>query len=366
MILNRDSIFVLGAVHFSANQAQSGGAIAMSRTNATFNGNTALSDNKADSDTGGAIYMFYTNATFNGSTTLSDNKANSTGGAIYMLYTNASFNGNTILSDNKADSGGAISMLNTSATFNGNTTLSDNGDLQYITTSGGGAMYIFGSNATFIGNVAIQNNTVGRYGGGIFALKSLIVIQGSFSFTHNKAALAGGGLCMFYGVLSVQGSTLFLQNEAGRDGGALHVTGTTVEVKDFTQNSAASNGGAIYFTNRGTLNLSAQNYCYPIVSSSFNSAQVRGGFVYVEDSVTNEQCKYSKLQLEAESIHITIFETLPYCFLQITTNTSSHNCSLITSHNDSAGEGSVLYGGLLDRCRIKQSGLPGHSLVCHT
>ena len=148
--------------------------------------------------------------------------------------------------------------------------------------------------------------------------------------------------------MSVEGPTLFLHNEAN-DGGALHAIGTAIEVKDrmnFTHNSAA-NGGAVFLAESVSINLSAQDCSHPMISSSFNSAKRRGGLIYHEDSVTNEQCDYHG----TDDISTTNGQTLPYCFLQIATNTSSlfHNCSLINSHDDSAGiEASVLYGGMLD------------------
>ena len=74
-----------------------------------------------------------------------------------------------------------------------------------------------------------------------------------------------------------------------------------------------------------------------MISSSFNSAEERGGFIYHYDSATNEQCYY-----EADN-NFTSSRTLPDCFLQIMTNTSSlfHNSSMIDSNYDSAEEGSV-------------------------
>ena len=251
-------------------------------------------------------------------------------------------------------------MITTNATFNGNTTLSENNAtgilifIMYITNDvvgagEGGAMYITESNATFIGNVTITNNT-GGFGGGITAENSLLVFQGNCSFVNNRGSLSGGGFFTSSGTVSVQGPTLFLCNQANYGaGGALLARGTTIEVKDrlnFTHNSAES-GGAIFLDERGSLNMSAQDCSYPMISSSSNSAKNRGGFIYKEDVATNEQCGSSDISRS--------FQMLPDCFLQITTNTSSHNCSLINSHNDSAGiEGSVLYGGLLDRCRIRQ------------
>ena len=288
-----------------------------------------------------------------------DIKAHCRGGAL-VSYTGFIFSlGEVNFSANKAYRGGAIYMIKTNATFNGNSTLSgNNASGTLISTSEGGAMYITDdSEVTFTGNVTIHNNTAGVYGGGICAEYSLVVFQGNCIFSNNRAFAGGGGLFTFYGTVSVQGPTLFLHNKATRLGGALVSDHSTVEVKDrlnFTLNSAIDgSGGAMCFVDGGSLNLSAQD-C--MISSSFNSARDRGGFIYKEDIATSKQCDYKQGSISRN------FQMLPECFLQITRNSSSYNTSrsLINSYNDSAGiEGSVLYGGLLDRCRNRQDNSSG-------
>ena len=275
----------------------------------------------------------------------------SAGGALSLGSSMLSILGEVHFLANKAKRGGAIYMFSTNATFNGSIILSDNSAvLQY-----GGAMCINRSSAIFIGNVTIKNNTGGT-GGGIYARNSLTLFQGNCSFFNNRAVY-GGGLLTSYGTVSVQGPTLFSSNEARIHGGALYTAGTIIEVKDklnFTNNSAAVDGGAMNIDSKASLSLLAKDCSHPIISSSFNSAKIRGGLIYREDSATNKQCEY-----KTDDKSTTSLQTLPNCFLQISPNTSS-KCPLINSHNDSAGiGGSVLYGGMLDRCRIGQSDLPG-------
>lgn len=64
--------------------------------------------------------------------------------------------------------------------------------------------------------------------------------------------------------------------------------------------------------------------------------------IYYEDTAQTPQCNFvSSIDTE-----------LPYCFIEFTLIFEQKPA--IYSHNDSAGkEGSFIYGGLLDRCQLK-------------
>ena len=90
---------------------------------------------------------------------------------------------------------------------------------------------------------------------------------------------------------------------------------------------------------------------YGPVYSSYNFAHKYGGGMYYADSPTIHQClRYKGLKLGSSSS-----VRLPYCFLQgEPCDFLLHDTVLIHSQNDTSGEeGDFLYGGLLDRCRIK-------------
>ena len=333
------------------------------------------------SDNGGAIYMISnTSLTIIGSSFIGNQAQHGGGGAMYAFTSSLLLHNNNFTSNYASTGGGAISILNCTVQMRGYNRFQENycenaydclggamfsdsnmlfilGEVYFSANEAGrgGAIYMYSTNATFNGYTILSDNT-GEDGGGIRAITSLVVFQGNCSFINNTA-FNGGGLSTSFGTVSIQGPTLFLCNRGIFIAGALIAYGTTVEVKDrlnFTHNSAVI-GGAMYFAFSASLSIIPQDCSYPMISSSFNSAKDRGGFIYKEDSATNEQCEY-----EADK-NFTSSQTLPYCFLQIMTNTSSlfHNCSLIDSNYDSAEEGSVIFGGLLDRCKTRQGDLLG-------
>ena len=359
IFMKSNTSLTINGSSFTKNQARRGGGAVYASTSTLLLYNNNFTNNNA-SVRGGAIWTLACTIQMKGHHMFQENYCDvdddheCLGGALYSGSNLLFILGEVHFLANEASSGGAIYMSSTNATFNGNTTLTGNTVFRYY--GAGGAMYIDTSKTTFIGNVTIENNT-GEEGGGIRAITSLVVFQGNCSFINNTAH-HGGGLSTSSGIVSIQGPTLFLCNQANHFGGALIADGTTVEVKDrlnFTHNSAAVVGGAMYFAFSASLNITPQDCSYPMISSSFNSAEKRGGFIYIEDSATNEQCYY-----EADK-NFTSSQTLPYCFLQIMTNTSSlfRNCSLIDSSYDSAEKGRVLYGGLLDRCKTRQGDLLG-------
>ena len=313
-------------------------------------GNNTFKQNYCDFDyddsnnvcQGGAIFMDSAQLIVQGNEDFIANRA-STGGAIFTVTSEVHLHGSLTVSSNCAHKGGGLYIyLRSVITTAGHINFSSN-----RAKSLGGAMYIEYSNATFDGNTLINSNT-GEVGGGIAAQNSFVVFQDSCKFSNNTALYAGA-LNTIYGVVHFQGSTQFAHNTADKDGGALYATGTTIEIKERVNfiNNSADNGGAMYFESGTSLNLLTEDCFITQISSSFNSARQYGGLIHYQDSATQRQCDY--LHHAEENTMM-----LPYCFLQTLLKPYYQDCSLIDSNYDSAGlNGTVIYGGLLDRCRMK-------------
>ena len=85
------------------------------------------------------------------------------------------------------------------------------------------------------------------------------------------------------------------------------------------------------------------------VTSSNNHAKMYGGFLMHIDSITNVQCRFYKRESKSSIL------ALPMCFIQLEGLSLHNNEYLYSIHStdDSAGvDGSFIYGGLMDKCRV--------------
>ena len=255
-----------------------------------------------------------------------------------MIWSKATFSGNITLTNNSAIKGGALYIqLESTIKITGHATLNNNA----ATEEGGSLHMALRSVAIFEGKVAFINSTA-KYGGSIMAQSSSIAFRNNCVFASNHANY-GGAMYTLHGEISVDAPLLFTMNSADGDGGAVYAVGTVMEILDqmnLTVNTA-HNGGAMYLDG-ATLDMPLRDHQKIVVSSS-NSARRYGGFIYHQDSITNGQCRY---QIDENEL-----KRLPNCFLRVIS--TPLNSPLISSDNDSAEiDGSVLFGGLLDRCRI--------------
>lgn len=327
----------------------------------TFDGNIAVENNQ------GALLLEYSNVFFAGNVSISNNygRHGFAGSAIFSLSSNISFTGYTLFYNNSVSRGGIIDlqhMLGFSVTGSlefinnngkGGSIQNLNGKILFHgrsmfinnTAKNGGVIsiaygtLIFTNTATFINNTAVT-------GGAIETMRGHVIFKGMTTFINNTAKI-GGAIYTAYDRISFIGSTIFKNNTAHENGGALYVLGTSVIVKGtviFTSNSAR-NGGAMYLTTATTLTLgSGASFI-----SSHNSASEYGGAIYHRDNtVTLVQCNY----LDS----ITGFEQLPFCFLNVERIELFAPTIEVISFYDSANkDGSFIFGGLLDKCRLERS-----------
>ena len=394
------------------NSAENGGGVHFDHTSEMLSGKSYFIANRAESSNkntksvrGGAIT---TSGSFNltGSALLAENTAKY-GGAIYT-YGNFSISGDVKFINNTAIEGGAIAIVGSertsltsrvnAAVFINNTAFSAGGGIwvgeYYISTSiyknpviiqsakfisntagsCGSALYtyrvekiyleeifaILNSNSAlcitensvnFSGKTKIFNNS-GALGGGIkiTSKNTLLHFKGSTVLYGNKAGLGGAIYSPFGTELTFSGDTLFSHNTADTNGGAIYSVNTNITFDDngvlsFKWNTA-ENGGAMYLTSASFLTFKRGVN----ISLSYNHATKYGGGIYNEDVASAAQCSFNR----SEAVKLS---ELPYCFIRFTypiKNLVKYNSTSIISQNNSAGrDGSLIYGGLLDRCQIK-------------
>jgi len=176
--------------------------------------------------------------------TIANNKAGGYGGAIYNPYGLSIHIENCTFSGNKAKRGGAILSQSEAALEIDNCTFQSN-SASYISNgkeySDGGAIY------STVGPVKICNskfdkNSVGRYGGALFANQvSSITIENSI-FQENHAGQIGGAVTL-NAAGAIKGSTFKGNTSDSAGGGLFTFAATNIESSLFTENKSAEGGG---------------------------------------------------------------------------------------------------------------------------
>ena len=399
------NVRVTNSCSFKQNIAVFGGGIYTDNSTFKFSGSSTFRGNQANY-TGGGIHATRSALVFLIVSFITANRAVKDGGGIYardgcML----NFLGLSIYQDNSAgDSGGGISALQSNVNLAAQNTFHSNKALE------GGGVYTFNCTVNFLGENTFITNSATSCGGGFTVMHSTLHLNGSITFRKNLAA-SGGGMCISDSIVDSNGSDRFINNMATSEGGGMYVSDSVVKFngKDlFAANSAGSRGAAIHasFTtllfqgSSSFLDNSAAygggvhsehsnltfGFSYPAKrsscincnghsSSSFvNNLALRGGAQYFD--------LYSNFSLhQTAHVHfqdnhafgfggaIYVADVSPFAsqtheyfrnksFLHIVWKVQSPDIDttpLVFVNNSAGTRGSVLYGGLLNKCNFSSN-----------
>ena len=375
-VLIKDSDVNLVNSRFVGISGLYGAALAVSRSNVTFSGNTTLMYNLGY--IGGAIFSINSSLIFTGNNTFVNNTVpydeNADPDTALCNYPN------TTMAAMFSGTGGAVASLCSLLTLGDNSTF-----IRNYAGAWGGAIFTGSldwadaesevNNCSFLkisGNSTFAKNQAYFIGGAIITADSSLIFEGLVNFVNNSVILYGGALAIFGssevrflverlsfsnnsgaygGALSIQDASVFFDstNESQNStefcgnsaelgsGGAIGCDGCTLSIKSnaiFIGNTA-DQGGAISFVNDG-----AELMVYPDYTLYFirNHADTAGGALEVDDPYA---CYFS-----------------PECFISFATASSNsiENVSLVFVNNSAGQEGSVLYGGELNKCILYYSG----------
>ena len=381
-----------GSSTFSSNHANhTGGGIYAARSVLNFNGTSSITanyaardgggiytrdecvvnligygnyQNNSAEDTGGGISAFRSNFHLVGNNNFDHNQAME-GGGFYAFHCTVNYLGeNTFTSNSATNHGGGFTVLHSTIHLNGSTTFRKNSAVR------GGGMYISASTTDTGGSNCFMNNIAKSEGGGIYARDSTVQFNGKDVFMANTARSRGAAIHTSFSTFIFQGSSSFMNNLAKYGGGvysessnltfSLHVSSHQTRTLPlsincnicsdvFNQstipeicflNNKALRGGAHYFDLYSNFSLHQTTQ----IHYQDNYAIEFGGAIYVVDVPGHGQFLY-------DTQYYAPFRT--ECFFHILGNEQSLdlNTSPLLFVNNSAGmRGSVLYGGLLDKC----------------
>ena len=319
--------------HFDMNVGDTQGGVLDSSapSNVTFI-ECIFSNNRANVFTGGAICMANTKSmTIKGSQFINNSAINYVGGAINLVGAHLTLY-NTSLIANKAHDGGAL----------------------YLSEK---------SFVDFYNVCSLANNTANHSGGAIYAFDSILQVYGNLEITSNTANDSGGGAMLSHCEIFCQSTSTLLitKNIALKDGGGIYTSNSYIIVLfdrssqqhsavNFTENAAYRWGGGIFLLMASSVHIEkVGNYkkvptqADNILYFTSNSADC-GGAIYVADETNYGMCS--------------TFSTASDCFIQILspedTECNIYDIVSVNFENNKAGSsGSILFGGLLDRCILR-------------
>ena len=330
-IYTRDECVVnlLGLSNYQGNSAgDTGGGISAYRSSFNLSGQSTFNSNHAVE--GGGFYAFYSNVSTQGENIFTTNSASSHGGGFTIMHGILHLNGSTTFKNNSAASGGGLYIVDSTVDSDGSNCFTNN-----IAKSSGGGIYAADSTVKFNKNDMLLENSARNKGAAIHSSFTTLVFQGSSSFVNNSAKHGGG-------IHSESSNLTFVHH------GSSHYTTPCINYKsvynesldpeNIFHNNTAIRGGALYFDIYSNFSL----YETACVRFQDNHATEFGGAIYSADVLGPGQF-LSQQQIPYRS----------KCFFHMLRKEGSPDLDtspLIFANNTAGIRGSILYGGLLEKC----------------
>ena len=287
----------------------------------TFDGNKAVE--------GGGFYAFKSTVNVPGINSFLNNSANKHGGGFAVVHSTLHLGGSTTFRRNFAPNGGGMYIGNSITDTDGSNCFVNN-----MAKSGGGGIEARDSVVTLNGKDTFVANSAGSKGAAIHLSFTNLIFQGSSSFVNNSAKYGGG--------IHTESSNLtFVHHGTSHHTTVLKCCNNTSSISEYTfHNNVALRGGAQYFDLYSIFSLDQVAH----VHFQDNHATEFGGAIYAMDVPGPDQFLF---QQHVPFRNECFFHTLRKVkFLNLDT-------SPLVFENNSAGiRGSVLYGGLLEKCKL--------------
>ena len=361
---------------FQKNIAVFGGGIYTDNSTFEFNSSNTFRGNKAN-HTGGGIYAARSVLNFLGTSSITENHAARDGGGIYTrdgsvvnLLGLSYYQGNIA-----EDTGGGISAFQSSFKLAGQNTFERNKAVE------GGGLYTFNCTVKLPGDNTFITNSAHNHGGGFTVVRCTLHQNGSTTFKSNLAA-SGGAIYIDSSKADIDGRSCFMNNTAESGGGAIYATDSILELndKDVFEANTATKGAAIHafsstlilqgnssFVNNfanygGGISSESSNLTVAHNQSSYlNNMALRGGAQYLDVNSNFSLHQTAHVLFQGNNatefggaIYVVDEPSRSECFFHIQNDQSLdlNTTPLVFEKNSAGMRGSVLYGGLLDKCNF--------------
>ena len=300
---------------------------------------------------------------------------------VHFVRCNASFYHTTRFINNTA----SFMVINSNVTFIGSNTFERNNyvcsnESKWTEIVGGGAFTSIRSGLNFYNQTTFRENYSKTSGGAIFAVESYVRLYGDATVEFNQAEDGGGGVYLYRSTLSCKGNCSIEGNEVIQSeglGGGVHAISSSIKIRgqdeiiyshqfdrkssnmeilnEYPDNSlsfksnSATHGGGMCFEGYSKLYIIGVN-----ASTRFeNNTALLGGAIFVNDNDTKSICA-SEDSKNLSGKTECFFQKLYYIRDGYTyTDVYGYNTTSIQFAGNSANKtGSILFGGLLDRCTV--------------
>ena len=294
-------------------------------------------------DNGGVIYIMEGSTISIFDSDISLGEAGDNGGVIYG-ETNCTISIDvSVFSNNTANRHGGVTYIEDGSIISINNSAFSHNRAAHM----GGVISALLRNTINVSNTSFSCNVAGEKGGAMAVDNSFVTVYGKHtprftpqSMIENNSAAEGGGVYLLNSQFYFKGDTIVADNQATERGGGVHAMNSSIIVErdvHFVNNTAEYGGGISIERNGKLYGLSASdnNSTTPLLTFTANRAKY-GGALHVADETNPVLCSSS---------------TNSECFVQPFLNSDAR--LMLFSDNSAEISGSNLFGGLLDRCTIR-------------
>ena len=349
---------------FLFNRADDDGGVLYVQTDCSVSFTRCDFDLNTARDNGGVIFLLESSTMIVFDSVVRLGEAGENGGVIYgEMACIVSIDLSTFSNNTAGSHGGVVHIKDGSVISVNNSIFSYN-----RAASEGGVISALLRNIVNVSNTSFSYNVASEKGGAVAVDSSSVTVYGKHTqiFTpqsniENNLASEGGGVYLSNSQVYFRGNTNIADNQAIERGGGIHAVNSSVIVErevDFVNNEAEHGGGISLEMNAKIYALATGNSTKPLLTFTANRANY-GGAMHIADETNPFLCS---------SLSSWSYSASYECFVQsLFLNTDAIlTQTMYYSDNSAEMSGSNLFGGLLDRCSIRDLPSPGANFATVT
>ena len=305
---------------------------------------------------------------------------------VHLVRCNATFSDMTTFKTNTA----SFMVINCNVTFKGSNNIFEGNFCDEWCSNrknwkvGRGAITTIRSRIDFQKQTTFKDNHSKNRGGGIYAVESFVTLHGDVSVEFNQAEYSGGGVYLYRSTLSCKGNLYITGNEVVQSeglGGGVHAISSSIQIRGhresfdrdwFDRKLTMVQIRNKYPQNTLTFNRNHAKYgggmCFESYSKLYiigvrtvvrfeNNTALLGGAIFVNYNETKSICASKDFKmLNAKSEYF--FQQLYYIKDGYKKSYLYRVTSIQFEGNLANHTGSILFGGLLDRCTVSLFQMP--------